>query len=234
MSLGDCSSLIDEWNPAHRQAGDGVLAVATDYGGEGRINPVWSTPIISRLMQNGRSGMVELSYPNWLTFLDRVTSRGRLVGNCTAFWPDLHEIKAQRDVARDPGLGRLRRTPASVDSSMRHFKTDVLTVVELFRALVAWRVPDQASSLYERHGVQSALWAHQVACVSCPTIWMVTDPELPLTLMSDRPGLYELLESHRRRAAEFESTRIARVTQGMTIDTCIASVYPNGDLDWTP
>lgn len=234
MSIVYCSRLIDEWNPTHRQADDGILAVATDYGGEGRINPVWSMSIVDRLMKNSRKRTVELSYPSWLSFLDRSTGRGRLVADCAAFRPDLHEVKAQRNVVRGRGLGRLRRTAASTDSATRHFETDVLTVVELFQALAAWRIPDQASSLYERHGVRCTPWAHSVACVSCPTIWIVTDPELPLTLMSDRPGLYESLDVHRRRATESESTRVIRVTQRMTIDECIGSVYPNGDLDWAP
>lgn len=234
MSVVDCSRLIDEWSPAHRRADDGILATATDYGGEGRINPVWSMSIVDRLMQNDRNGKVELSYPSWLSFLDRAANRGRLTDDCDVFVPDLHEVSVQRDVVRGRGLGRFRRRPASTNPATRRFETDVLTVVELFKALVAWRIPDQASTLYERHGVQSTPWAHCVACISCPTIWIVTDPELPLTLMSDRPGLYESLEVHRRRAMETESTRIVRVTQGMTIEKCIALVYPNGDLDWTP
>lgn len=232
--MGHCSDLIDEWNPAHRRTEDGMLAAATDYGGEGRINPAWSMSFVDRLMHNGRNGMVELSYPSWLSFLNRSASRGRLVADSAAFWPNLHEVEAQPDLVRGRSLGRFRRTRASADSAARRFVTDVQTVVELFKALAAWRVPDQVSTLYERHGVQCTPWAYSVACVSCPTIWIVTDPELPLTLISDRPGLYEALETQRRLRPESNSTAIVRNAQQMTIDECIAALYSGRDIDWMP
>ncbi|MXZ14465.1 MAG: hypothetical protein F4Y76_02985 [Acidimicrobiales bacterium] len=231
MSFVYCSSLIDEWDPTHRQIDDGALAVATDDGGEGRIDPVWSAPIIERLIHNGHDETVELSYPSWLAFLNCSV-------DCVARWPDLREINVPREVARGGGLGRLLGRlvgrHASSDSATRNFKTDVLTAVELFQALAAWRDPNLTSVLYERHGVQSIDWARSVACVSCPAIWIVTDPELPLTLISDRSGMYEALEAQRRLRPESNSTAIVRNAQHMTIDECIAALYSGRDIDWMP
>lgn len=229
-----CSHLIDEWSPSHHRSNDGLIAVATDYGGEGRINPAWLLPIINRLVLNPSDETVELSYPAWLSFLDPSGFRGSSATGHSDYWPDLHEVKLKRDAAKDRSFPRLFRAVIRGELATRRFETDVQTAVELFRAVVAWRDSSYRSVLFERHGVRSTYWAHHVACVSCPTIWIVTDPELPLTLISDRPGLYEMLDEQRHTNRASRSTRVVRDAQAMTIGECIELVYPENDFDWVP
>lgn len=196
--------------------------MASDHGGEGYLDPAWSSAIIEQLSRNPGDAMVYMCYPGWLSFLNH----RKVNENISAL--NLQELGLEKKAAESAPLLRWFRGQTYNSSAQRCFLVDVLTAVELFRACAAWRDETVKSDLYSRQGISCVGWVHEVACTSAPSIWIVTDPELPLTLMSDRPGLYEALEGIRRAGMWNNSTQIVRDAQDLTVEECLTLTYPEG------
>ena len=220
-----CSEMVDEWNPRHRLDGDTFLAIATDHGNDGFIGRCWSPAIGEYLRQESDDSAVEMCYPGSLSFLDHGLMK------VVDFGLNMRELDPVRDAVEKRYFWGLVRRRASNPPIVRRFEADVRTCIELFRAAVAWRNSMIESSLYGRYGVRCVGWAHEVACMSSAVVWMVTDPEYPLTLVSDRPALYESLELCRRADSWCDATVIVRDAQDLTMQECVALVYPERASD---
>ncbi len=220
-----CSEIVDEWNPRHRLADDTFLAIATDCGNDGRIGRCWSSAIIDCLRQESCDTTVEMCYPGSLSFLESSLPQDADIKL------NIGELESVRQAVEKSYFWGLIRRQIWNPPTVRRFETDMQTCVELFEATAAWRNPTVESSLYDRYGVGCVGWAHEVACMSSSAIWMVTDPEYSVTLVSDRPALYESLELCRRADTWCDATIVVRNAQFLTMQECIALVYSESTSD---